>query len=105
MIEKISGEKMPTVIFVTAYDQFALKAFEVHAVDYLLKPLNPERLKTALQRAMSQIQQRQGGDLKGRALMLVKPDHDFAENKHQCGVDDERQLEPVLAEVLDETLE
>lgn len=41
----------PTVIFVTAYDQHALKAFEVHAVDYLLKPFSADRFEEALQRA------------------------------------------------------
>jgi two-component system LytT family response regulator len=39
------------VIFVTAYDKYALRAFEVHAVDYLLKPVSPERLREALSRA------------------------------------------------------
>jgi two-component system LytT family response regulator len=39
------------VVFVTAYDQYALRAFEVHAVDYLLKPFSPERLSEALERA------------------------------------------------------
>ncbi len=42
----------PTTIFVTAYDQFAVRAFEVNAVDYLLKPVEPERLAQALERAM-----------------------------------------------------
>lgn len=42
------------VIFVTAYDQFAMKAFEVHAVDYLLKPFSRERFEAALQRAKNQ---------------------------------------------------
>ncbi len=41
----------PAVVFVTAYDQYALRAFEVHAVDYLLKPFTPERLAEALERA------------------------------------------------------
>jgi two-component system, LytTR family, response regulator len=41
---------MPAVIFVTAYDKFAVRAFEVNAVDYLLKPVRPERLADALQR-------------------------------------------------------
>jgi len=44
-------DPQPTVIFVTAYDQHALKAFEVHAVDYLLKPFGVERFEEALQRA------------------------------------------------------
>lgn len=43
-------EEVREVIFVTAYDQFALKAFEVNALDYLLKPLNPKRLAEAIQR-------------------------------------------------------
>ncbi|AXI99372.1 two component transcriptional regulator, LytTR family [Cyclonatronum proteinivorum] len=45
------GDACPQVIFVTAYDQFAIKAFEVHALDYLTKPVRLERLVKALQRA------------------------------------------------------
>jgi two-component system, LytTR family, response regulator len=41
---------MPSIIFTTAYDQYALRAFEVHALDYLLKPFTPERLQAAVQR-------------------------------------------------------
>ncbi len=48
-------EPQPTVIFVTAYDQHALKAFEVHAVDYLLKPFALERFEEALQRAKARM--------------------------------------------------
>lgn len=47
----------PQVIFVTAYDSFALKAFEENALDYLLKPTNPERLAKALARVRAQIEQ------------------------------------------------
>ncbi len=47
---------IPLVIFVTAYDQHAIKAFEAHALDYLLKPAKPARLKDAVQRARSQLQ-------------------------------------------------
>ncbi|HEX9615096.1 MAG TPA: LytTR family transcriptional regulator DNA-binding domain-containing protein [Bacteroidota bacterium] len=49
------AEYTPAVIFVTAYDQFALKAFEVHAIDYLLKPFSRERFQEALDRARKQI--------------------------------------------------
>lgn len=45
---ELLGEEAPAVIFVTAHDEFALRAFEVHAVDYLLKPVEPERLAAAL---------------------------------------------------------
>lgn len=53
------------VIFVTAYDSYAMRAFEVHAVDYLLKPFTKERLDTALDRAMQRASKRQvsGGEL------------------------------------------
>jgi len=51
-------ESQPAVIFVTAYDEFAMKAFEVHAVDYLLKPVGRERFEAALERAKSRIGER-----------------------------------------------
>ena len=44
------------VVFVTAYDQYAIRAFDVHAVDYLLKPFSPERLGEALARARERLQ-------------------------------------------------
>lgn len=50
VLQGISHEKMPIIIFITAYDQHALRAFEVHALDYLLKPFKPERFKTAIER-------------------------------------------------------
>jgi two-component system LytT family response regulator len=49
----------PLVIFVTAHNEFALEAFEVHALDYLLKPVNDERLAAALARARTMLEQRQ----------------------------------------------
>ncbi|MEX0928219.1 MAG: LytTR family DNA-binding domain-containing protein [Balneolales bacterium] len=47
-VVELMGSECPPVIFVTAYDEYAVKAFEVHAVDYLLKPVRKERLKQAL---------------------------------------------------------
>lgn len=44
---------MPSIIFTTAYDQYAVRAFEVHAIDYLLKPFTAERLRSAVQRALA----------------------------------------------------
>ena len=41
------------IIFVTAYDEYAIRAFEVNAIDYLLKPVNPERLKVAIERVIT----------------------------------------------------
>ena len=50
------SDHTPAVVFVTAYDQFALEAFEVHAVDYLLKPFSKERFEEALLRARQRIE-------------------------------------------------
>jgi two-component system LytT family response regulator len=51
VIERVGAESMPLVVFVTAYDRHALRAFEVHAVDYVLKPVDPDRLRDAIDRA------------------------------------------------------
>ena len=64
--------RVPVVIFVTAYDQFALRAFEAHALDYLLKPFDDERFAAALQRARERIHERQGGGLDERLRALLE---------------------------------
>ena len=51
MIEAVGASRMPCVIVVTAYDRYALRAFDVHALDYLLKPFDEERFHIALDRA------------------------------------------------------
>ena len=48
---------MPPTIFVTAYNEYAVRAFDVHAIDYLLKPFDPDRFKAAFQRARSHLEQ------------------------------------------------
>ena len=52
------GETMPAVVFVTAYDEYALRAFEVHALDYVLKPFSEERFRSALMHARQHLSQR-----------------------------------------------
>src|SRR5688572_10130993 len=69
----------PNVVFVTAHDKFALKAFDVHAVDYLLKPFDRQRFQTALERAVAKVDLQQSGkkgaqkDAVGAVLKDVKP--------------------------------
>ena len=71
VVEAIGVERMPAVIFVTAYDRYALRAFEVHALDYLLKPFDDERFATALERARRQIKQKNIDDLSRRLQGLL----------------------------------
>ena len=59
VLEAINAERMPVIVFVTAHDKFALRAFEVHAVDYLLKPFDRERFESALRRALEQVKHRE----------------------------------------------
>ena len=72
VIDAVGVERMPLVIFVTAYDQHALRAFQVRALDYLLKPFDRERFTDALQRARKQVEREETGDLGRRLMALVK---------------------------------
>jgi two-component system LytT family response regulator len=55
---EVLGDEAPAIVFVTAYDQYAIRAFEVHAIDYLLKPFTDERFEKALARAKELVQRR-----------------------------------------------
>lgn len=55
VLEALGTHFIPAIIFITAYDQYAMRAFEVHALDYLLKPFTAERLQQALERALSRL--------------------------------------------------
>jgi two-component system LytT family response regulator len=68
----VGTEHIQAVIFVTAFDQYALKAFEVHALDYLLKPFDDERFTHALQRAKAQIEAREINQLSKKLLAFLE---------------------------------
>jgi len=72
VLAQIKPPRLPVVIFVTARDDFALKAFEAHAMDYLVKPCGLERLRSAVQRARQQIQSNQNGDIQQKLDGLLK---------------------------------
>ena len=71
MIGHLQQDNMPLIIFVTAFDEYAIEAFDVHAVDYLLKPIDTERLKAAVQRAQGRATQKEAVSDKQRLLDLV----------------------------------
>src|SRR5690348_15698714 len=71
VIRALPTDQLPTVIFLTAYEEHALRAFEVHALDYLLKPLDDARFSAALNRARSQLDTTRRADLVGRMLQSL----------------------------------
>ena len=68
---KIGTGAAPAVVFVTAYDEHALRAFEVNAVDYLLKPYDDARFAAALQRAKNEVRRRQSDNVNARLTQLL----------------------------------
>lgn len=71
VVSKLQQEDMPLVIFVTAFDQYAIEAFDVHAIDYLLKPIDEDRLREAVERARSHLSQKDAVTDKQRLLELI----------------------------------
>ena len=73
VIETILAEglRMPNVVFVTAFDQYAIKAFEVHAIDYLLKPADEQRLAQAMDKVRQHMQANADSEHKSKLVQLV----------------------------------
>jgi two-component system LytT family response regulator len=72
VLSSLEAQDLPAVIFVTAFDRYALKAFEAHAVDYLMKPFSSERLHDAVERARAQIDRSSERDLKATLHALLE---------------------------------
>jgi two-component system LytT family response regulator len=71
VLRRLPGANLPFVVFLTAYDQHALQAFEVHALDYLLKPIDDIRFYQTVEHARSQVCQRLAGDMESRLRKLL----------------------------------
>jgi two-component system LytT family response regulator len=71
VVEKLQGDALPMVIFVTAYDDYAIRAFKVHAVDYVLKPVEGDRLREAVERAVAQREQASRAAGKEKLVKLI----------------------------------
>jgi two-component system LytT family response regulator len=72
VIDAIGPERMPITVFVTAYDRYALRAFEVRALDYLLKPYDDKRFAATMERVRERIRTRAEGDFGRRMLELME---------------------------------
>ena len=78
VVKAIGADRMPVTVFVTAFDQYALKAFEAHALDYLTKPFDGERFQTSLGRAKEQVRLREAAK-SASAQQPATPDAQHAE--------------------------
>jgi two-component system LytT family response regulator len=72
VLQELDGEQVPMVLFITAYDEHAQKAFDVHAVDYVLKPVDADRFKAAFDRARTQRAHAVAAERLGELLATVR---------------------------------
>ena len=75
VVEAVGPDALPHVVFVTAFDEYAVRAFDVHAVDYVMKPFDAERLSRALERAKAAIAGRRDGGAAARLERLLTDLH------------------------------
>jgi two-component system, LytTR family, response regulator len=81
VIRAIPPENLPLIVFVTAFDEYAVQAFDVHAIDYLLKPFTDERFDQAFARARELLNHRERSDFADRLLALIA-EQDLAAAEH-----------------------
>jgi two-component system LytT family response regulator len=72
VIEAVGVERMPPTVFVTAYDEYAVRAFDVQALDYLLKPFGRHRFQSALERARRHLDRERRGEMADRLAQLLR---------------------------------
>jgi two-component system, LytTR family, response regulator len=71
VVRELQADAMPLIVFVTAFDQYAVKAFDIHAVDYLLKPVEQSRLEEAVRRARAKLAAVRAIDEKSQLMNLI----------------------------------
>lgn len=76
VIKKLQSDVVPLVVFTTAYEQYALDAFDVHAVDYILKPVDAERISRAVQRVQKRLVKGDGVESKPRIIGAIDSIHE-----------------------------
>lgn len=101
-LQAVEPNCMPHVIFVTAFDEFALRAFEVHALDYLLKPFGDKRFFDAIERAKQAMFRTEQGDLRARLVALLEevgPETQTALSRPQAEVDENPQPRSFMSRI------
>jgi two-component system LytT family response regulator len=100
-VEALARTHLPRIVFITAHDRYAIKAFDIHAVDYLLKPVSNARLQDALQRVRRDLES--GGDNAARvaALLDSAEKREPAERTHHWAVKDGDRFLLLRAEEVD----
>lgn len=99
VIESLPADRLPVVVFVTAYDEHALRAFEVHALDYLLKPVARDRFRDALARAREQVLQRRVAGIIDPRLLALRGDGDQARGRERAAPSEGRLEQRHLARI------
>lgn len=94
VIEEVGVKEMPVTVFVTAYDKYALRAFDAHALDYLLKPFDYDRFDTALQRAKTQVRQHELDEMRESFLAVLKDMKPAAAAESSFRKENSKPLEP-----------
>lgn len=82
-IEKVGAENLPEIVFVTAYDEHAIRAFEINALDYLLKPIDPERFVKTLNRVRERLKSAQTKEIDQRLSIVLKSLESAKSNSEQ----------------------
>lgn len=83
VLEKLNISTLPVIIFVTAFDKYAIDAFEINALDYLLKPFNDERFRAALSRAISLINSKAEAEISKNIISLIKNYQDITNSSRE----------------------
>ncbi|NOT10006.1 MAG: response regulator [Gemmatimonadales bacterium] len=85
LIERFGPQRMPAVVFVTAFDDFALRAFDVRAVDYLLKPISPKRFDEALDRVRAVVRRSEAAAVSQRLADLLSTEREERPTERAVG--------------------
>ncbi|MEZ5329569.1 MAG: response regulator [Verrucomicrobiales bacterium] len=101
LLQELAPELLPTVVFTTAYDQHALRAFEVHAVDYLLKPFKVERFHHALQRVRDFLGKQQSQAVTEKLLAMLAEQQRQKPDKYRTRLTVKSDEKVILVKVTD----